>query len=103
MGAANETILAVAIFMEILGGRREEGEGGEKEEEDRVIVKLSEVIKRLTWVSCVVLPEPVSPTITITLLSRITLSSCGERGGRREEEEERRKERGGEMTKERRM
>ena len=68
-----------------------------------MIVKLSEVIKRLTWVSCVVLPEPVSPTITITLLSRITLSSCGERGGRREEEEERRKERGGEMTKERRM
>ena len=54
MGAANETILAVPIFMEILGGRGgggkrgEEGEGGEKEEEDRVIVKLSEVIKRLT-------------------------------------------------------
>ena len=40
MGAANETKLAVAIFMEILGGRREEGgeraeegEGGEEEGE----------------------------------------------------------------------
>ena len=107
MGAANETILAVAIFMEILGGRREEGgkggkrereEGGEKEEEDRVIVKLSEVIKRLTWVSCVVLPEPVSPTITITLLSRITLSSCSKRGGRREEEGKRRRDDKGEKN-----
>ena len=37
--------------------------------------------------SCVVLPEPVSPTITTTLLSRITLSSCSERGGGGGEEE----------------
>ena len=36
MGAANETILAVAIFMEILGGRREEGgKGGKREREER--------------------------------------------------------------------
>ena len=30
MGAANETILTVAIFVEILGRRRERGEGKEE-------------------------------------------------------------------------